>query len=240
MTPKIVSLKSAEPVQNSEKILSIRCLCRHDCFSGCPSVTSALLCLLVGIWGMIARWIHLWLCTVFLEDSEKTTNEPFSKIPLCTNTMLQQRRCAYLGGNIGCLHVRVLRDVCALHGCVGGHELREEEEEMIRAMDSLTEHFKTPRSQITVTCELISDPMQSSLTVPALPRERWLICCARGAIMEVGCSDIDGSIEGDSTAPWRRSVHVWEECMQLVQHTPSRYLVLSTKILVKIRVAYTW
>lgn len=43
-----------------------------------------------------------------------------------------------------------------------------------------------------------------SLTVPVLPRERWLICCARGAIKEVGCSDMEGSIEGDITVPWKK------------------------------------
>lgn len=44
-----------------------------------------------------------------------------------------------------------------------------------------------------------------SLTAPVLPRERWLICWVRGLIMDVGCSDMEGSIEGDITAPYKRT-----------------------------------
>lgn len=46
-------------------------MCRQDSFSCCPNDTSALLGLLVGIGGMIARWVHLRLCTIFLEKRVK-------------------------------------------------------------------------------------------------------------------------------------------------------------------------
>lgn len=39
------------------------------------------------------------------------------------------------------------------------------------------------------------------LTVPAVPRERWFICCVRGPTMFVGCIDMGWSMVGVITAP---------------------------------------
>lgn len=36
--------------------------------------------------------------------------------------------------------------------------------------------------------------------------------------MEVGCSDIDGSTEGDITVPWKKYVSSCEELMHLVEY----------------------
>lgn len=45
-----------------------------------------------------------------------------------------------------------------------------------------------------------------SLTVPAVPRDRWFICWVRGAITPEGWMDKLGSMvaAGVITAPWRR------------------------------------
>ncbi len=48
----------------------------------------------------------------------------------------------------------------------------------------------------------VSTQVLMVLTVPALPIERWLICWARGPIMDACCRDMEWSIEGDSTAPY--------------------------------------
>lgn len=39
------------------------------------------------------------------------------------------------------------------------------------------------------------------LTVPAVPSERWFICCVRGPTMFVGCIDMGWSMVGVITAP---------------------------------------
>lgn len=47
-----------------------------------------------------------------------------------------------------------------------------------------------------------TDDINLPPTVPVLPSDRWLICWARGLIIDAGCSDMVCSIEGVNTAPW--------------------------------------
>lgn len=42
------------------------------------------------------------------------------------------------------------------------------------------------------------------LTVPVLPRDRWLSCWVMGPIMEVGWMDMAWSMVGVRTVPWER------------------------------------
>lgn len=42
------------------------------------------------------------------------------------------------------------------------------------------------------------------LTVPVLPRDRWLSCWVMGPIMEVGWIDMAWSMVGVRTVPWER------------------------------------
>lgn len=47
-----------------------------------------------------------------------------------------------------------------------------------------------------------TDDINLPPTVPVPPSDRWLICWARGLIIDAGCSDMVCSIEGVNTAPW--------------------------------------
>lgn len=67
------------------------------------------------------------------------------------------------------------------------------------------------RIQVFSSCHLSIKSLKSKilteslLTVPLLPIERWLSCCVRGPIMEVGWMDIAWSIPGVRTAPCKRT-----------------------------------
>lgn len=105
---------------------------------------------------------------------------------------MKSKNTFYLYRNSWWLYVCILRDICSLHRCAGCHEL----------------HIKWKWREAGSPLLILKQGQQfgtrsGRLTVPALPSERWLICCASGAIMEAGCSDIDGSIEGDITVPWK-------------------------------------
>lgn len=47
----------------------------------------------------------------------------------------------------------------------------------------------------------------AGLTVPLLPIERWLSCCVRGPIIEVGWMDMVWSIPGVRTAPYAKKTN---------------------------------
>lgn len=59
--------------------------------------------------------------------------------------------------------------------------------------ESVASHWWNPRKQTL------------PLTVPAVPKERWFICCVRGPIMFAGCIDIGWSIVGVITAPYKHT-----------------------------------
>lgn len=76
MIPKIVSLNHLQNLcKTVKRSLASVAFYSQDCFSCRPNVAAALLALLVGIWGMIAGWVHLCLCTIFLEGTEKERRE---------------------------------------------------------------------------------------------------------------------------------------------------------------------
>lgn len=108
------------------KILSVRCVCRHCCVGCCPKVTSALLGLLIGIGGMIAGWVHMWLSTVFLK--ERVITQFFlggGGQNILLKVRLQFCCCTYFHRNSGCRQMWILWDICSLHSCIGSHKLQE-------------------------------------------------------------------------------------------------------------------
>lgn len=128
-TPQKVSPKHLPNLcKTVKKFHSFRWVCGQDSFNDVPVLISALLGLLVGIWGMIAGWIHLRRRTIFLEKEKKRVF--FWSLFIFPQRVFvfdtSNKNVFYLDRNSWWLYVCILGDICALHRCAGCHKLHIE------------------------------------------------------------------------------------------------------------------